>query len=166
MKQSNVVRIVVGKEIEAKLMTLGKAYVDCWNEVNMFRLELYKKHEFVDFEKTKQLVFEKFKDVLGENVREVALKNMEAWMSFFALRKKKKEGELPEWMNPKPPHKKKDDLFLLIRHDRLVEGNKIVLLDFGLRLRFVGKLEKDGKQGPLEIFYDNAEKKWYAKILF
>jgi len=114
MKQSNVVRIVVGKEIEAKLTDLGKSFVDRWNEVYTLRLELYKKHEFEDFAKTKLLVFERHKDVLGENVEEVVLKNMEAWMSFFALWRKKKEGKLPEWIKPKPPCEKKEDLFLLM----------------------------------------------------
>jgi len=46
------------------------------------------------------------------------------WKCFFELSKKKKEGELPKWMKPKPPHKKKDD-FLLIRNDRYkIEGNE------------------------------------------
>ena len=94
MKQSNVVRIVVGKEIEAKLTDLGKSFVDRWNEVYTLRLELYKKHEFEDFAKTKLLVFERRKDVLGENVEEVALKNMEAWMSFFCALEKEERGEI------------------------------------------------------------------------
>ena len=84
---------------------------------------------------------------------------------FFELSKKKKEGELPKWLKPKPPHKKKDDLFLLIRHDRYrIEGNEIFLMDFKLRLKFNGKLKWVGKQGTLEIFYDNVRRKWYARI--
>jgi hypothetical protein len=38
------VRIISGKEIKAKLKALGKAFVECWNEVNKLRLEQYKKH--------------------------------------------------------------------------------------------------------------------------
>jgi len=113
MKQSNIARIVVGKEIGAKLTDLGKAFVDCWNEVNTLRLEMYKKHEFEDFAKTKLLVFERCKNVLGENVEVVVLKNTKAWMSFFMFRKKKKEGELPKWMNPNPPREKKEDFLLM-----------------------------------------------------
>jgi len=83
------------------------------------RLEQYKKHEPVDFAKTKKIVYEKYKAVLhGANVQQVTRKNMGAWKSFFELSKKKKEGELSKWMKPKPPHKKRDDLFLLIRHGR------------------------------------------------
>jgi len=166
MRRSNTVRIIAGKETKAKLTALGKAFVDCWNEVNKLRLEQYKRHEHVDFNKTEKIVYEKFKAVLhGANVQQVTRKNMGAWKSFFELSKKKKEGELPKWMKPKPPHKKRDDLFLLIRHDRYkIEGNEIFLMDFKMRLKFIGKLKWVGKQGTLEIFYDNARKKWYARI--
>ena len=65
-----------------------------------------------------------------------------AWKSFFELSKKKKEGELPKWMKPKPPHKKRDDLFLLIRNYRYkIEGNEIFFMDFNLRFKFNGKLK-------------------------
>jgi len=101
----------------------------------------------------------------GANVEQVTRKNMGAWKSFFTLSKKKKEGELPKWMKPKPPHRKKDDLFLLIRNDRYtIEGNEIYLLDFNLRLKFNGKLKWVGRQGTLEIYYDSLRRKWYAKI--
>jgi len=68
-------------------------------------------------------------------------------------------------MKPKPPHKKRDDLFFLIRNDRYkIERNEIFLMDFNLRLKFIGKLKWVGKQGTLEIFYDSARRKWYARI--
>jgi len=101
----------------------------------------------------------------GANVQQVTRKNASAWKSFFELSKKKKIGELPKWMKPKPPHKKKEDLFLLIRHDRYrFEGNEIYLLDFNLRLKFNGKLKWVDKQGTLEIYYDSTRRKWYARI--
>jgi transposase len=166
LRRSNTVRIIAGKETKAKLTVLGKAFVDCWNEVNKLRLEQYKKHEPVDFNKTEKVVYEKYKAVLhGANVAQVTRKNASAWKSFFELSKKKKEGELPKWMKPKPPHKKRDDLFLLIRHDRYkIEGNEIFLIDFKMRLKFKGKLKWVGKQGTLEIFYDTVRRKWYARI--
>jgi len=49
MRRSNTVHNIAGKETKAKLKALGKAFVDCWNEVNKLRLEQYKKHELVDF---------------------------------------------------------------------------------------------------------------------
>jgi transposase len=60
---------LLGKETKAKLIALGKAFVDCWNEVNKLRLEQYKRHELVDFAKTEKIVYEKFKAALhGANV--------------------------------------------------------------------------------------------------
>jgi len=45
MRRTNTVRIIAGKETKAKLIALGKAFVNCWNEVNKLRLEQYKRHE-------------------------------------------------------------------------------------------------------------------------
>ena len=73
MRRSNTVRIIAGKETKAKLMALGRAFVNCWNEVNMLRLEQYKKHEPVDFAKTEKIVYEKYNAALhGANVEQVA----------------------------------------------------------------------------------------------
>ena len=72
MRRSNTVRIIAGKgkETKAKLIALGKVFVDCWNEFNKLRLEQYKKHEPVDF--AKKIVYEKYKAVLhGANVQQV-----------------------------------------------------------------------------------------------
>ena len=61
------------------------------------RLELYKRHELVDFAKTEKIVYEKHMSALHRaNVEQVARKNASAWKSFFTLSKKKKEGELPK----------------------------------------------------------------------
>ena len=83
-------RIIAGKEIKAKLTALGKAFVNCWNEVNKLRLAQYKRHELVDFAKTEKIVYEKHKSALhGANVEQVTRKDMGAWKSFFKLSKKK-----------------------------------------------------------------------------
>jgi len=56
-------------------------------------------------------------------------------------------------MKPKPPHKKRDDLFLLIRHDRYkIEGNEIYLLDFNLRLKFTESSSGLASREPLKYF--------------
>jgi len=97
MRRSNTVRIIAGKVTRAKLIALGKAFVNCWNEVNTLRLEQYKRHELVDFAKTEKIVYEKFKAALHwANIEQVTRKNASAWKSFFTLSKKKKEGALPK----------------------------------------------------------------------
>jgi transposase len=53
------------------------------------RLEQYKKHEPVDFNKTEKIVYEKYKAVLhGANVQQVTRKNASVWKSFFTLKQK------------------------------------------------------------------------------
>jgi len=53
MRRSNTVRIIAGKETKTKLIALGKAFVNCWNEVNTLRLEQYKRHELVENRKNR-----------------------------------------------------------------------------------------------------------------
>lgn len=54
-------------------------------------------------------------------------KNTEAWRSFFSILKKKKKGELPEWMKPQPPKFVKEkngrELFVItLRNDQYKIG--------------------------------------------
>jgi len=100
-------------------------------------------------------------------------KNKEAWNSLFSLLKLRKENKLPPHMNRvSPPRYWKDGetgrrkLLLVIRQDRyVVDGrNHIILKDFGLEIIFTGRLRWHGKQGRLEIYYDEVGNAWYASI--
>ncbi len=110
--------------------------------------------------------------MLKVNAQQVARKNAEDWRSFFSLIEEKKEGKLPKWFKPKPPGYWKDKngkykLIIVIRNDRYeIDENKrvIYLKDFKLALKFKGKLKWHGKQGRLEIVYDEARRSWYAHI--
>lgn len=56
---------------------------------------------------------------------------------------------------------------IIVRNDHYkVDENKriIYLKDFKLHLRFKGKLKWYGKQGRLEVIYDEARRSWYAHI--
>ena len=62
---------------------------------------------------------------------------------------------------------KKRKLLLVIRQDRYEvdeKSNKLVLRDFNLEIEFSGRLRWYGKQGRLEIYYDDVENAWYASI--
>jgi len=62
---------------------------------------------------------------------------------------------------------KKRKLLLVIRQDRYEvdeKSNKLILKDFNLEIEFAGRLRWYGKQGRLEIYYDDAENTWYASI--
>jgi putative transposase len=172
MRRTNVVKLVVDKETHGKLRELGVITAKCWNEVNWLRMQQFKKGERVDFAKTEKEAYEKYKHVLKVNAQQVARKNAEAWRSFFSLIEEKKEGNLPKWFKPRPPGYLRDEggkykLIIVIRNDRYeVDENKRVihLKDFNLTLRFKGKLKWHGKQGRLEIIYNDARRSWYAHI--
>jgi putative transposase len=172
MKRTNTVKLVVDRETHEELKKLGIVTAKCWNEVNWLRMQQFKRGERVDFAKTEKEVYEKYKNVLKVNASQVARKNAEAWRSFFSLMKDKKEGKLPKWFKPRPPGywKYKDRtyrLIIFIRNDRYVvdeNAGVVYLKDFKLALRFRGKLKWHGKQGRLEIVYNEARTRWYAHI--
>ena len=172
MRRTNVVKLVVDKETHEKLRKLGIVTAKCWNEVNWLRMQQFKKGERVDFAETEKEVYEKHKRVLKVNAQQVARKNAEDWRSFFSLIEEKKEGRLPKWFKPRPPGYWRDEsgkykLIIVVRNDRYeVDENEgvIHLKDFNLTLRFKGKLKWHGKQGRLEVIYNDARRGWYAHI--
>lgn len=172
MKRTNVVKLVVDKNIHEKLKELAIMTAKCWDEANWLRMQQFKKGERIDFIKTEKEVYEKYKHVLKVNAQQVARKNAEIWRSFFSLIKEKKEGKLPKWFKPRPPGYWKDKsgkykLIVVIRNDRyeVDEENRVIYLkDFKLSLKFKGKLKWRGKQGRLEMIYDEARRSWYAHI--
>ena len=173
MKRTNIVKLVVDKNIHEKLKELAIITDKCWNEVNWLRMQQFKKGERIDFIKTEKKVYKKYKHVLKVNTQQVARKNAEDWESFFSLIKEKKEGKLPKWFKPRPPGYWRDKsgkyklIIIIIRKDRyeVNEENRVIYLrDFKLVLRFKGKFKWHGKQGKLEIIYDEARRSWYAHI--
>jgi len=64
----------------------------------------------VDFNSTEKTVYKEFKREIGSaTVQQIARKNAEAWRSFFSLLRKKRNGELPSWLKPKPPNYLKEE---------------------------------------------------------
>jgi len=172
MRRTNVVKLVMDKETHEKLRELAVVTAKCWNEVNWLRMQQFKKGVRVDFAKTEKEVYEKYKHVLKANAQQVARKNAEAWRSFFSLIREEREGKLPKWFKPRPPgYWKGEDgeykLVIIIRNDRYVvdEDKRIIYLkDFNLTLRFKGRLKWHGRQGRLELIYNEARRSWYAHI--
>jgi len=128
--------------------------------------------EKVDLQGTYKKYYEKYKDILGVNAQQVLNKNNEAWSSFFSLLKLKKQGKLPPHMNHAGipgywKESKKRKLILVVRQDRYEvdeQNHKLILKDFNLEIEFAGRLRWYGKQGRLEIYYDDTENDWYASI--
>ena len=130
----------------------------------------------MDFNSTEKTVYEEFKREIGSaTVQQICRKNAEAWRSFFSLLRKKRNGELPDWLKPKPPNYLKEDgkrkPLIVLRNDQYrIEGNKLILKGLGkfkrLEIQFKGRIHLKGKQGRLEITYDPVRRKWYAHLSF
>jgi len=173
-KRTNVIRLLPNGFQERKLRRLADTSAKLFNEINYERRQQFFHGGRVDFEGTYNKYYGKYKDELGSaNAQQVINKNNEAWSSFFSLLKLRKGRKLPSHMNRvSPPKYWKDGetggrkLLLVIRQDRYVvdERNHIILKDFGLEVEFAGRLRWHGKQGRLEIYYDEIGNAWYASI--
>ncbi|MFP3299266.1 MAG: transposase, partial [Thermocladium sp.] len=164
-KRTNVVRLLPNGFQERKLRRLANISAKLFNEVNYERRQEFFHGGKVDLKGTYDKYYEKYKDELGSaNTQQVLNKNNEAWSSFFSLLKLKKKGKLPPHMNRvSPPRYWKDEsgrkLILVVREDNYVvdeKNHKLILKFFKLEISFTGRLRWHGKQGRLEIYYDEV----------
>jgi len=171
-KRTIVIRLLPNGFQERKLRRLADTSAKLFNEINYERRQQFFHGGKVDFEGTYDKYYEKYKDELGSaNAQQVLNKNNEAWSSFFSLLKLKKEEKLPPHMDRvSPPSYWKDEsgrrLILVVREDNYVvdEKNHIILKYFNMEISFTGRLRWYGKQGRLEIYYDETRNAWYASI--
>jgi len=174
IKRTVIVKLQPSKEQEKILFELADLGAKVWNEVNYLRRQQFFNHEKVDFNKTEKIVYEKYKREIGSTtVQQIARKNAESWRDFFSQIKKKKNKELPKWLKPKPPNYKKENAekkpLIILRKDQYKIGdNKLILKGLGkfgrLEVQFKGRIHLRGKQGRLEIIYDDVKRKWYAHV--
>ncbi|GAB6136486.1 RNA-guided endonuclease InsQ/TnpB family protein [Thermococcus prieurii] len=174
MKRTVTVKLQPSKEQEKTLNQLADTGAKVWNRVNYLRRQQFFKEQIVDFNKTEKTVYEEFKREIGSaTVQQICRKNAEAWRSFFSLLRKKRNGELPSWLKPKPPNYLKEDgrrkpLIVLRKDQYKIEGNKLILKGLGkfkrLEIQFKGRIHLNGKQGRLEIIYDSVKRKWYGHV--
>ncbi|MCH4816749.1 MAG: transposase [Saccharolobus sp.] len=174
-RRTNVIRLLPNGYQHKKLLKLADTSAKLFNELNYHRRQQFFHGEKVDFEDTWNKYYNKYKHILGSaNAQAVMQKNNEAWNSFFSLLGLKKEGKLPPHMSHiSPPRYWKDrknkrrKKILAIRQDRYEvdeKRKKLILKDFHMEIDFVGKLRWYGKQGRLEIIYDEDTNRWYAHI--
>jgi len=174
-RRTNVVRLLPNGFQERKLRRLADTSTKLFNEVNYERRQQFFREGRVNFKGTYDKYYGKYKDELGSaNAQQVLNKNNEAWSSFFSLLKLKKEEKLPPHMDRvSPPSYWKDGetggrkLMLVVREDNYVvdeKNHKLVLKYFKMEIRFTGRLRWLGKQGRLEIYYDEVGNAWFASI--
>jgi transposase len=173
-RRTNVVRLLPNGAQERRLRKLADAAAKLWNELNYERRQQFFRGEKVDFKGTWSKYYGKYKNVLGVNAQAVMQKSNEAWNAFLHLLRLRREGKLPPHMRRvSPPGYWKDEvtkqrrLILLVRQDRYVVDERrhvLILKDFKMAIRFTGGLRWFGRQGRLEIHYDETRNAWYASI--
>jgi putative transposase len=160
---------------ERKLRKLADAAARLWNELNYTRLMQFRMMGKIDFKGTEHEFYHKYKDKLGVNAGQVINLNNWAWKSYFETLRLYRQGRLPRFMGkPSPPGFWKDrllgrrELRILVRNDRYYlepinngEGY-LVLKDWGLRIRYAGRIKWSGKQGTLVIKLEGN--RWFAYV--
>jgi putative transposase len=169
-------RLLPTENEHKNLMGIGLTCARLFNELNyekiqaFFKGELTKKHYEIN---TKY--YHKYKEVLGVNAQAVIQKNDEAWNAFYEQLDQKKQGRLPLYIRKVSPSgywkdrlTNEKEIHISIRSDRYYlepvneNGGRLMLVDFGLRIRYAGRIRWEGKQGRLEIIYVNG--RWQAHI--
>ncbi len=173
MRRTNKLRLRPTKEQEKALLDLCEMSAVLWNKLNYIRRQSFFGGRF-DWEECVAELYNEFKPIIGAaTAQQIIRKNDEAWRSFFSLLKLKGEGSLPPHIhNISPPRYWKDrktgrrKLMTVIRNDiyRIEEEGKKkwLVLPKGLRVGVTGSIRWRGKQGRLEIFYDDLTGRWYA----
>ncbi|RLG38668.1 MAG: transposase [Candidatus Alkanophagales archaeon] len=166
MRRANIFKLKPTKEQEKKLFELADNCSRLWNEINYKRRQSFFSGE-IDWNTDEE--YNKYKHLIGSaTAQQIIIKNNEAWKSYFALLKRKAKGKLPKYQNVRPPRYWKDRkkgkrvLRILIRNDCYKLGGDVLRLPLGLRIKWKGRNRWKGKQGRLEIVYDDLSKSWYA----
>jgi len=173
MRRTNKLRLRPTEEQEKALLSLCEMSAVLWNKLNYIRRQRFFEGSF-DWEEGIAELYDEFKPIIGAaTAQQIMRKNNEAWRSFFALLKLKGEGKLPSHIhNVAPPRYRKDrergkrKLMTVISNDsyRIEKKGKkkFLVLHKGLRVRATGSIRWEGKQGRLEIYYDDLTGRWYA----
>ena len=146
------------------LWNLADNCAKLWNELNFERRQAY--IHYKKFEWYPKHLYRKYAPLIGSTTaQQIINKNNEAWKSFLKLKKLEKEGKLPPHIKrvSMPGYWKKNgkrELRAIIRNDSYRIDDKYLYLPKGLKLRYKGRLKWHGKQGRLEIIYDDVDGVW------
>jgi len=176
VKRTNKFRIRVYGEQEDALRNICYMSAVLWNKLNYVRRQMFFKGCF-RWDRDVDELYNSFKKILGSAITlEVIRKNDEAWRSFFKLKRMIRENKLPPhikrvgppgyWKDKKSGKKK---LMTIVGNKayKIIEenGRKFLVISpkrLGLKIRITGSFKWNGKQGRLEIYYDELEGRWYG----
>jgi len=163
MRRANTFVLAPTRAQEVELRSRATSCAKLWNEVNYQRRQAYFNYQPIDW--NPQLYKKYVPSISSATAQQIVRKNTETWRSFFALKKLEKQGKLPPHVKKvlPPGYWKRDgryELVILYRNDRYrIEGDTL-RLSRGLSVRFKGDMKWFGRQGRLEIYYDQLTKKW------
>jgi putative transposase len=135
-----------------------------WNEVNFQRRQayiLYRKFSWYP-----KHLYKKYAPIIGSaTAQQIINKNNEAWRSFLKLKRLDKHGKLPTHIKKvsMPRYWKRNgrrELRIIVRNDCYRLENGHLKLPKGLELKVKGEPRWHGRQGRLEILYDDVDEVW------
>jgi len=177
VKRLNRFRIRVYGEQEDALKNICYMSATLWNELNYVRRQSFFKKCF-RWNRGVDELYNSFKKILGSAIAdEIIRKNDEAWRSFFKLKRMFRNGRLPPnirrvcppgyWKDRKSGKKR---LMTIIKYNtyKIINenGRKFLIIAprrLGLKIRITGSFKWHGKQGRLEIYYDELNGGWYGR---
>jgi putative transposase len=146
------------------LCELAENCARLWNEVNFDRRHAYIRYR--KFSWYPKDLYMKYAPFIGSaTAQQIINKNNEAWRSFLALKRLEAEGKLPEHITrvSMPRYWKRNgrrELRIIVRNDCYRIDDEYMYLPKGLKLKYKGELKWMGKQGRLEIIYDEVDEVW------
>ena len=176
VKRINRFRLRVYGEQKDALKNICYMSATLWNKLNYVRRQMFFKNCF-RWNRGVDELYNSFKMILGSAVtQEIIRKNDEAWRSFFKLKRMIREHRLPQNIKKvRPPGYWKDRksgkkrLMTVLRCNtyKIVEesGRRYLIIlprRLGLKIRVAGSFRWSGKQGRLEIYYDELNGGWYG----
>lgn len=169
MRRTNTFRLIPEGGKKGRLYELCDLSSAFWNVITYKRRQTFFAKN-IDFDWNTDVEYKDFVPKIGSaTAQQIIRKNNEAWKSFFALLKKKKEGALPAHIKKvSPPGYWKDRrtkervLRTLVRTDSYRINDRQLILPKKLSVKINGDQRWNGKQGRLEIYYDHLSKRWYA----
>jgi putative transposase len=171
--RADTVKLLPALEQVELLLRLAKATRALINREHARRRELYKQSGIIDCSVKGAYwdpSYAELKELIGsKNFDEALCLVAESWRSFRELLKLKERGELPAWLDLKPPKRLKR-LIVAVKYDnyRLLEDEKAIRLRYSnVKIPFQGELRwwrERMQQGRLIIAYDDVKGAWYAHI--